>query len=412
MIRNFFLFVLLFSFQSNAFAQGLLLDQNPTEHMEKYSPDKLGFTEIIPTKFSLRKYCPEPISQEGNTCAGFSIAYEAMNAFINYRLQITNNLTKSFLAFDPYFLYGLIKSKYSFQCNDPVQMYKAFDILESIGAKREFAPPLINCETDITIDVLNTATPYCKPYKLTDAFSLDFTNSNAIGLMKQAISGGFPIPIGVAMSDDINIIKNCIGADGLWKNCSAGAGQTGHAMCIIGYDDLKFGGAFEIMNSWGTSVGDQGFIWMKYSDALKSIKEAYLFDMSTIKIPSCFLGNCLTNYSHYRFDDFTRYEGELNDKIFDGFGYYINSDGTGTAGFWVEGKKSGPSFIFTSTGTYYGKYKDGVLIESKSLGFANQSTPEETELMKVYNYYKDGFKIKMAEPDEVDFESATKNSIK
>ncbi len=412
MNRIIFLFLLLLSFQTNGFSQGLLLDENPTEHMEKYSPDKLGFTGVVPTKFSLRKYCPETISQKGNTCAGFAIAYAAMNAFINYRLQITNDLTKSYLAFDPYFLYGLIKSKYSIQCNDPVQMYKAFDILESIGAKREFAPPLINCETDITIDVLNAATPYCKPYKITDAFSLDLSNANAIGLIKEAIAGGFPMPIGVAMSDDINIIKNCIGADGLWKNCSTGAGQTGHAMCIIGFDDLKFGGAFEIMNSWGTTVGDQGFIWMKYSDALKSIKEAYVFDMSTIKIPSCFLGNCLTNYSHYRFDDFTRYEGELGESTFDGFGYYINSDGTGTAGFWSGGKRNGASFIFTKTETYFGKYKDGVLIESKSLGFANQSTPEETEMMKVYNYYKDGFKIKIAEPDEVDFESESKNSIK
>ena len=39
-----------------------------------------------------------------------------------------------------------------------------------------------------------------------------------------------------------------------------------HAMCTIGYDDKKFGGAFEIQNSWGTRYGKGGFIWIRYKD--------------------------------------------------------------------------------------------------------------------------------------------------
>jgi hypothetical protein len=44
------------------------------------------------------------------------------------------------------------------------------------------------------------------------------------------------------------------------------AWSQGHGMAIVGYDDNKFGGAFEIMNSWGTDWGKEGFSWMKYSD--------------------------------------------------------------------------------------------------------------------------------------------------
>jgi hypothetical protein len=47
----------------------------------------------------------------------------------------------------------------------------------------------------------------------------------------------------------------------------------GHAMCVIGYDDNKFGGAFEIMNSWGMNWGNQGFIWIKYRDYAAFVRQ-------------------------------------------------------------------------------------------------------------------------------------------
>jgi len=42
--------------------------------------------------------------------------------------------------------------------------------------------------------------------------------------------------------------------------------SVGHAMCIVGYDDNKYGGAFEIMNSWSTQWGNKGYTWIKYDD--------------------------------------------------------------------------------------------------------------------------------------------------
>lgn len=38
-----------------------------------------------------------------------------------------------------------------------------------------------------------------------------------------------------------------------------------HAMMVVGYDDSKGpNGAFRVVNSWGTSWGDNGFIWIDY----------------------------------------------------------------------------------------------------------------------------------------------------
>lgn len=40
--------------------------------------------------------------------------------------------------------------------------------------------------------------------------------------------------------------------------------NAGHAVCLIGYDDSRYGGAFKAINSWGTSWGDNGYFWITY----------------------------------------------------------------------------------------------------------------------------------------------------
>ena len=42
--------------------------------------------------------------------------------------------------------------------------------------------------------------------------------------------------------------------------------HSGHAMLVVGYDDNIAGGAFRVLNSWGTDWADHGFIWIKYKD--------------------------------------------------------------------------------------------------------------------------------------------------
>lgn len=37
-------------------------------------------------------------------------------------------------------------------------------------------------------------------------------------------------------------------------------------MTVVGYDDAKYGGAFEVMHNQGTRGGDQGFLWIRYKD--------------------------------------------------------------------------------------------------------------------------------------------------
>jgi hypothetical protein len=46
-------------------------------------------------------------------------------------------------------------------------------------------------------------------------------------------------------------------------------------MCVIGYDDTKAGGAFEVMNSWGKKWANGGFVWIPYGIFSQFVREAY-----------------------------------------------------------------------------------------------------------------------------------------
>jgi hypothetical protein len=49
----------------------------------------------------------------------------------------------------------------------------------------------------------------------------------------------------------------------------------GHAMCVAGYDDAEYGGAFEVQNSWGAAWGTGGYIWIPYSVFNQFAAEGY-----------------------------------------------------------------------------------------------------------------------------------------
>ena len=54
-----------------------------------------------------------------------------------------------------------------------------------------------------------------------------------------------------------------------------------HAVLAIGYDDTKYGGCIEIMNSWGDTWGNKGFVSIKYKDYAKFFVGGYAFYLKT-----------------------------------------------------------------------------------------------------------------------------------
>ena len=79
-------------------------------------------------------------------------------------------------------------------------------------------------------------------------------------------------PIPFTCNIDYNFKYATVGT--IWKTYAGFAGS--HAMVICGYDDAKH--AYKVMNSWGTTWGDAGYIWIDY-DLLPTISyEAYVMN--------------------------------------------------------------------------------------------------------------------------------------
>ena len=94
-----------------------------------------------------------------------------------------------------------------------------------------------------------------------------------ISVTKKALLEGSPVSTGFYLPESFFHITTDVwytkegDEKSDWKH-------SGHAMTIVGYDDNKAGGAFRVLNSWGTGWADKGFIWIRYNDYTRWCVEA------------------------------------------------------------------------------------------------------------------------------------------
>jgi hypothetical protein len=103
----------------------------------------------------------------------------------------------------------------------------------------------------------------------------DRTDALDLRAIKENLAQGAPVVIGMMVGG--SYMQPMMGQD-VWNPTSEDRSQMGfggHAQCVVGYDDAKYGGAFLIMNSWGPQWGNNGFAWVRYRDFVYYVREAY-----------------------------------------------------------------------------------------------------------------------------------------
>ena len=106
----------------------------------------------------------------------------------------------------------------------------------------------------------------------------DNINEISVRGIKEHLAKNAPVAIGMMVGQ--SFMQDMMGQE-LWTPQGmdeSQMGMGGHAMSVIGYDDRKFGGAFQIMNSWGPEWGKNGVGWIRYSDFKTYVREAYGID--------------------------------------------------------------------------------------------------------------------------------------
>jgi C1A family cysteine protease len=221
-----------------------------------------------PSSYSILQYAPQRKTQgQLGSCSAWANAYAARTI----SKAVATGENPDDIAFSPAFLYNQLTD-----CDKGIALSNALGFMKTKGVLplREFPYNGKNCnlrpnkaEQDAAKE--NRIAGFTRLSTGGGYYDVD------IAAIKQQITQKCPVIIAQ------NVPETFFQAYGktLWEPSQSELQKpqtfSPHAMCIVGYDDNKYGGAFHIMNSWDKSWGDDGCIWVRYDDFNLFAVEAY-----------------------------------------------------------------------------------------------------------------------------------------
>ena len=252
---------------NDAFSTGLNMSQEMYDKSEIFEPLVAGYKNTMPGRVSLEQYCPKRLNQGSQgSCVGWSSSYAA-RTILHSR---STGLPPDQVAFSPSSLYNHIRLP---NCQG-AYIHSAMKTMREQGVLpfKDFRYNQYDCETTHNSSQMAKASQF-----RTRGFQRLWENEGGtdINAIKQNVAQGAPVVVGMLVGGSF---MNAMQGREMWRPTQSDyrmRGFGGHAMCLVGYDDNKEGGAFQIMNSWGENWGDKGFCWVKYRDFEHFTREAY-----------------------------------------------------------------------------------------------------------------------------------------
>lgn len=225
--------------------------------------------KYLPSSCSLKQYCPIPQSQgQFGTCTSWATAYAFRTILEAIRNNWTNPAHVTEEAFSPLFIYAQIKNPYDVNCSKGSHISEAMKRLQEVGAVKKSIFDLM-CANVVPNDFMNKAAlNRIGSFSTLIFYGQNIVESVKISLIKKAISEKQPVVIAMHVFPSFDSCKD------VWDGSTMGIAGY-HAMCVVGYDDNKYGGAFLLLNSWGEHWGNGGYAWVRYDDFCKTVDQAY-----------------------------------------------------------------------------------------------------------------------------------------
>lgn len=254
--------------ENSALSTGGILDPREFAKADVYEGLDESKTQL-PENISLLNYAPERLNQgQQGSCVAWSSAYAARTILEATATGTTANQT----AFSPAFMYNQIGLD---GCQGSY-IIRAMENLTKVGAVPFNAFPYD--EKDCTRqpgEQLKQAASQYRMQGFTRLTGNEGTRQIDIHAIKEHLAKEVPVVIGMMVGG--SFMQEMQGQE-VWQpnqDDYSQMGYGGHAMCVIGFDDRKEGGAFQIMNSWGNDWGVNGIGWVKYKDFKYFVREAY-----------------------------------------------------------------------------------------------------------------------------------------
>jgi C1A family cysteine protease len=261
----------LYSQSGPRFPRGAIFDEAAYSRLPRKAPLASRAYEGLPKSYSLKPYAPLPGDQtEYGTCVAWASAYAARTISESVALSRKNPDDTTANAFSPVYVYRNIRPDDP-ECQEGAAIFWALDLMKDSGAVR-----MIDVER--TVDFPRVDLSYyeaSRKYPIADYVTLFSREERSkpglvARMVKKSLAEGKPVIIGM------NTPYSFMMADNVWLPVeSPDYFYGGHAMCVVGYDDEKNGGAFEVINSWGGEWGNGGFMWIPYTAFVDFVLEGY-----------------------------------------------------------------------------------------------------------------------------------------
>lgn len=271
--------MLIFLFTSlHITAQGLLFDDVLHEQQSKlpvYDDGSKSELEMLKGiyKVDLKPFCPEPQDQGFiASCTGWASGYGALtilNAIRNKWERKRDIITQN--AFSALFIYNQIKKG---SCDFGAYITDAAIFIRDKGdvLSKDYDKLKNKCDRDPTNQELEQALNF-RIRDFISVFGPGDAGSFKIQRTKLSLAQKKPVVIGMSLMRNFQVIPK--GYEYWYSTIGDTTNNGGHSMVVIGFDDGRE--AFEVMNSWGTNWGNDGFIWIKYRDFEKYVHYGYIF---------------------------------------------------------------------------------------------------------------------------------------
>lgn len=250
-------------------AMGLDFDDAAYAQVPKKAKLTRGL-EAVPASASIKQYTPIPKTQgQHGTCVAWATAYCGRTTVEAIKQGWTDKAYITAHAYSPAFLFRLLEPDDSV-CNGGTVVSRAMDFTKEKGSL-PFSYSSEQCITAVSERQLLTASnnKVKDVMRIFDSYSIPAVKVQAT---KKSLSEKKPVIIGMICPPSFQDAEN------VWKPKEQPEGSYGgHAMCVVGYDDQKEGGCFEIQNSWDTTWGNKGYIWISYADYGRFVKYGFEF---------------------------------------------------------------------------------------------------------------------------------------
>ncbi len=263
----FLLLILQSSYAQNIHTTGLLFDSVKYKKVETISP-ALKFNDPEKIGYSLKEYCPIPGNQGAiGSCTSWASGYAALtisNAIQN-EIKNINDITSS--AKSALYIYNQIKIG---SCIEGAYLENALSLIKQKGDCdfKDFHPN--DCKVVPSI-IEDDKAQFFKILEYNTLFDLNAKYDQKISSTINSLNANKPVVIGLNIRSSFERVSK----NGKYSPNESENNLGGHALCVIGYDNINK--EFEIINSWGTGWGNNGFFKISYNDYSKYCKEAYQF---------------------------------------------------------------------------------------------------------------------------------------